>query len=100
MEKYGEMFKNLSEELQCYNLYCYIITQVSSDSVNSKWLKWWPPGQYYGPRIGSGFNILSNREKSFKKSSYQNATICEITKQASSDSMDSKLLKGVVQSSR
>lgn len=56
-------------------------------------LKWWPPGQYYGPRIGSGFNILSNREKSFKKSSYQNATICEITKQASSDSMDSKLLK-------
>lgn len=32
-------------------------------------------------------------KKSFKKTSYQNATICEITKQASSDSMDSKLLK-------
>lgn len=41
----------------------------------------------------SHIHVVKKGEKVKKKSSYQNATICEITKQASSDSMDFKLLK-------
>lgn len=68
--------------------------QVCTNSVDYKLSNLWPPDQYRGPEKGFKFNIEKCRERflSISLKSY-NATICETTMQALSNSVDSKYFK-------